>query len=191
VHPRLLAAAAGLTGLLAAAPAAPARDERIRIPEVAASLSGRDVRVEARLSRPLPEDVLKRLASGLPTTARWEVRLFVSRRKWWDDLKDERRYEVTATYRPVSGDFAVERRLDGRLLETALVPARSEAAQALATLPRLPCFTVGRALAGRPLAVRVRCLYGTGIALGLFPTRIGTSWRRSPLFTLTEPRESP
>jgi len=179
----LTAAAAGL--------AAPAADGRLRIPEVRTALSGRDLKVEARLSRALPEDVTKRLVSGLPTTATWEVRLFVVRRNWWDGLVDERRYAVTATYRPVGGDYTLERRLDGRLLETTVVPDREEALRALATLPGLPCFRMAPRLAGRTLGVRVRCVYGSEMALGLFPARVGTSWRRSPRFSWTEPGGAP
>lgn len=191
MRPRLLAVAAALTALFVARPARPADDGRLRIPQVETSLAGRDVRVTAGLSRPLPPDVRKRLASGLPTTVTWEMRLFVSRRKWWDDLLDERRYAVTATYRPVSGDFAVERRLDGRLLETVVVPALDEAARELASLPGLPCFRMGPSLAGPRLAVRVRCVYGSRLALGLVPARVGTSWRKSPVFRWAEPGAAP
>lgn len=188
---RLLVAAAGLTGLLAAAPSSSAPEERIRIPQVATSFSGRDVRVEARLSRALPEEVVRRLGSGLPTTATWEALLQVSRRKWFDGAVDERRYEVTATYRPLSGDFTVERRLDGRLLETSVVPTREEALRALATLPGLPFFSMSPELANRPLVVRLRCLYASRLALGVFPTRVGTSWRSSPRFRWKEPGGTP
>ncbi len=190
MRPSLLALAAFLTALPAAALAA-AGDDELAIPRVEASLSGREVRVAASLAHDLPADVLMRLASGLPTTVAWEVRLFVSRERWWDDLKDERRYAVTATYRPVTGDYAIERRLDGRLLETVVVPSREDAERALGALPGLPCFTMGPALAGKPLAVRVRCLYGTRISLGLFQTRVTTGWRRSPLFSWAEPGGAP
>jgi hypothetical protein len=174
-----------------AATIASARDEELRIPHVETFLAGRDVRVSAQLAPGLPPDALKRLASGLPTTIAWEVRLFVSRDVWWDGLKDERQYSVTATYRPVSGDTTVERRLDGRLLETVVLPGREEAERALTTLPALPCFAMGPNLAGKPLVVRVRCLYGTDVTLGFVPTRARTDWRRSPVFLWKEGGETP
>jgi len=180
--------------LIAAALAAAivqASDEELRIPQVETSLVGRDVRVSAHLAPGLPPDAVKRLASGLPTTVAWEVRLFVSRDKWFDGLKDERQYSVTATYRPVSGDTAVERRLDGRLLETVVLPGRDEAERALTTLPGLPCFTMGPHLVDKPLVVRVRCLYGTEVTLGFVPTRAVTDWRRSPVFFWKEGGEAP
>jgi hypothetical protein len=186
---RVLILAAALVGVSLAAAAA--GDDGLRIPNVETSFAGPDVRVEARLSPGLPKDVLKRLSSGLPTTAVWEVRLFASREKWWDGLKDERRYGVTATYRPVSGDYAVERRLDGRLMETVVVPEREEAAKALATLSGIPCFRMGRHLVGKKLVVRVRCLYGSEMALGVVPTRIATDWRRSPVFVWRGEGETP
>lgn len=178
---RRTALAAALTALLLS-PAAAAAGTRLRIPQVQTALSGLDVRVEAQLDAGLPEDVVRRLASGLPTTVAWEMRLFVKRRNWFDSLEAERRYEVTATWRPVSGDYVVERRLDGRLLETVVVPAREEALAALSRLPGLPSFTLPPDLDGRPLVVRVRSLYGTGVALGFVPTRAMTDWRTSPVF---------
>lgn len=179
---RVLVHVAVLIAALLAAAVAPAFDEGLRIPQVETSLNGRDVRVTAHLSPGLPSDALKRLASGLPTTVAWEMRLFVSRNKWWDGLRDERRYSITATYRPMSGDTTVERRLDGRLLETVVLPGREEAARVLSTLPGLGAFTMGPQLVGKPLVVRVRCLYGTELTLGFVPTRAMTDWRRSPVF---------
>ena len=85
----------------------------------------------------------------------------------------------------------MERRLDGRLLETVVVPGREEAERALSALPGLPCFTMGRHLAGKPLVVRVRCLYGTEMALGFVPTRDMTDWRRSPVFFWNEGEGAP
>jgi len=182
--------AALTTACLVSGPAA-AAGGRLRIPQVGAALSGREVRVEADLAPGLPEDVGRRLASGLPTTVVWEIRLFVLRRNWFDGLRDERRFGVTATYRPVSGDYAVERRLDGRLLETVVVPAREEAERALSHLSGIPCFTMGPHVADKPLFVRVRALYGTEVALGFVPTRAMTDWRRSPVFTWTEAPGAP
>jgi hypothetical protein len=181
----------GLIAAALAAAIAPAADDELRIPQVEATLTGREVRVSASLAPGLPADARRRLETGLPATIAWEIRLFVSRDTWFDGLRDERQYSVTATYRPVSGDTTVERRLDGRLLETVVLPGREEAEKALATLPGLPSFTMGPDLAGRPLVVRVRCLYGTGVTLGFVPTRARTDWRRSPVFSWKEGGEAP
>ncbi len=176
--------------VLAAAPAA-AGDEPLRIPQVEVLLAGREVRVTTELSPGLPSDVRKRLGSGLPTTVSWEVRLMVLRDKWWDGLRDERSYSITAAFRPESGDYAVERRIDGRLLETVVLPTRDEAEQALVRIPGIPCFTLGPGVAGVPLVVRVRAVYGTHMALGFVPVRTMTDWRRSPDFRWAEPGEAP
>jgi hypothetical protein len=148
-------------------------------------VAGLDLHVDARLSPALPENTLQRLASGLPTTVAWEMRLLVFRNLWFDGLKDERRYAVTATYRPVTSDYAVERRLDARLLDTKVVPTRDEAAAALANVPGLPSFMMGDHLLGKKLLVRVRCLYGSGVALGVVPTSAETAWVRSGIFEWT------
>lgn len=188
---RFPAVAFGVAVVLLAASIAPAAGGELRVPQVGTSLSGRDVRVSASLSPGLPAEARKRLEAGLPTTVAWEIRLCVSRDGWFDGLRDERQYAVTATYRPVSGDSTVERRLDGRLLETVVLPGREEAEKSLATIAGLPSFTLGAELAGKPLVVKVRCLYGTEVSLGFVPTRSRTAWRTSSVFSFKEGGEAP
>lgn len=174
-----------LAASLALAGVAGRADEEARVAAVSASFAGHDLRVSARLEPLLPGEVARRLVSGLPTTAVWEIGLFVVRPLWPDGKKDERRYEVTATYRPAGGDFSVERRLDGRLLETRIAPTREEAALALSRVPELPSFTMGDHLFGKRLYVRVRCAWEVGLALGVVPTTERTDWARSAPFSWT------
>ena len=148
-------------------------------------MSGRELHVEAKLAPDLPEAVRQRLASGLATTVTWTIRLFAFRNLWWDSLKDERLYAVTATYRPDTSDYLVERRLDARLLDTRIVQTRDEAAAQLAKVPGLPVFTLGDHLLGKKLVVRLRCRYGSGVALGVVPTSDETDWARSGIFEWT------
>ncbi len=156
--------------------------EEPRVSGVALAFVGRELRVEARLSPGLPEEVRQRCGSGLPTTAAWEVRLYGHREVWWDGLKDERVYEVTAAYRPVSSDWVVERRLDGKLLETRTVPTLDEAVAALSAVRELPVFIMGNHLIGKSLQLRVRCTYGDRLVLGVIPGRVATPWERSEIF---------
>ncbi len=157
--------------------------ERPQIPNVLISWKGMDMHVETWLAPGLPKDVEQRLSSGLPTTVTWRVRLFEFHNFWlWDSLRDERRYEVTATFRPVSADWLVERRLDNRLLAADLVPTREEAARLLTRVPKVPFFTMGPHVAGKPLVVRVRCLYSRSVSLGVVPTTFETDWKRSTIF---------
>lgn len=175
-----------LTALLAvAAPDDP------HVASVATSFSGRDVLVSARLVPGLPADVTKRLESGLPTTVRWTIGLFVDRGLWPPGKKDERRYEVTAAYRPVSSDYTVETRLDGKLLETRVVPSPAEAVRSLSEVPKLPCFTMGGHVRGKRLFVRLRSSYGSGLSLGVVPTSVDTDWVRSEAFTWNSGDEGP
>jgi hypothetical protein len=163
------------------------RAEEPDVSGVVASLAGRELRVSARLEHGLPEEVARRLEAGLPTTLVWRVGLFAYRPVWWDGKKGERRYAVTATYRPDSDDVSLERRLDGRLLETEVVRSRAEAARALARMPPLPCFTMGRHLDGKRLVVKVSCRYGTEVSLGVVPSNAETGWTRSKVFVWREP----
>lgn len=160
--------------------------EETRIASVATRFSGRELHVDAALSEPLPPELANRLASGLPTTTSWRLRLVLFRSLWFNSFKDERLYEVTATYRPVTADYSVERRLDDKLLETRVVPSREEAAAALSRVPSLPAFIMGSHLLGKSLAVKVRCAYGHGFAIGIVPTTVGTAWARSSVFEWTE-----
>jgi hypothetical protein len=155
------------------------------VPGVSSWVTGRELHVEAKLSPGLPEAVGLRLASGLATTVSWRIRLFVFRNLWWDALKDERHYAVTATFRPDTSDYVVERRLDERLLDTQILPSKDEAASVLARVPGLPVFTLGDHLLGKKLVVRLRCRYGIGVALGVVPTSDETDWVRSGIFEWT------
>jgi hypothetical protein len=187
VHARPFRPAAPVSGLLLvlALAAAASAQTAPTVPGVSSWVTGRDLRVDATLSPGLPEAVRQRLASGLATTVSWEIRLFLFRSLWWDTLKDERHYAVTATYRPETSDYVVERRLDARLLDTRILPTRDEAAAALTRVPGLPVFTMGDHLLGKKLVVRLRCRYGDGLALGVVPTSDETDWTRSGIFEWT------
>lgn len=176
--------------ILAALLVAAASDDP-HVANVSTSFSGRDVLVSARLAPGLPTDVRKRLESGLPTTVRWTIGLFVERGLWPDGKKDERRYDVTATYRPVSSDYTVETRLDGKLLETHVVPTPAEAALSLSDVVALPCFTMGGHVRGKRLFVKLRSSYASGVSLGVVPTSVGTDWARSEPFIWTSGDEAP
>ncbi len=124
-------------------------DDVARLPGVSTWIStSHQVHVEARLDPALPAGVERRLVSGLPTTIVWRLRLYVFHNTWFDTERDERRYAVTATYRPVTGDYAIERRLDDRLLETRIVSSRADARRAISEVPGVPCFTLKADLSG-------------------------------------------
>ena len=160
------------------------------LPGVSTWVSGIELHVSAKLSPGLPRDVEERLVSGLATTVLWRVRLFAFRNLWWDGLKDERQYEVTGTFRPVSGDFLVERRLDGRLLGSKVLPSKADALAALSEVPGLPLFIMGSHLDGKQLVVRVKCAYARGVALGVVPTTVETGWVRSGIFDWPPPKDA-
>ena len=177
---------AGAALLLASAARLGAQDEEPRVVDVGTSFAGRELRVSARLAPELPPELARRLASGLPSSVVWRIGLYARRPVWWDGKKSERRYEVTATYRPDSDDISVERRLDGRLLDTEVLPTRAAAAHALSRVAALPCFTMGRHLDGKRLVVKVACRYGTSVSLGVVPTDAETESKRSSVFVWRE-----
>jgi hypothetical protein len=177
----LLAGAAALSLPVAATPPPEAAEPAVK--SVAIGFQGRQLTAEARLDpSPLPE-VRQRLSSGLPTVSTWEIRLYAARDFWFDGLKDERRYEVTATYRPLNSDWLVEKRLDGKLLETRTLPNIGETEDALYRLSPFAAFTMADHLAGKRLVVKVRCTYSSGIVLGVVPVAIDTGWARSRIFS--------
>jgi hypothetical protein len=162
-----------------AAAAGPEVEYRAR---VALGLSGRELRVDANLEPGLPPEVEERLRAGLPATAVWEIRLFVDRGIWFSGAKDEREYVVTATWRPLRADYLVERRLDGKLLETRSVPAMKDAVTALLSVKSLPSFIMGPHLVDKPLFVKARCTYAAVVTLGVVPTTLATPWAKSETF---------
>lgn len=167
--------------LPAAARAASGVEREYRV-KLALAIEARQLRVDALLEPELPAEIEERLKAGLPATAVWEIRLFVDRGIWFPGPKDEREYVVTATYRPLRADYLVERRLDGKLLETRAVPAMKDAVAALLSVKSLPSFTMGPHLAGKPLYVKVRCTYAAVVTLGVVPTTLSTPWARSEIF---------
>lgn len=185
MRPRTLTALLVLA--LAARDALAADPPATRVAGVTATLVGRELRVSARLSPGLPKALAARLASGLPTSVSWRIAFFSNRELWWDGKKGERRYEVTATYRPDSDRWAVERRLDGRLLETDVLPTREDAGRALDHIVEFPAFTMGKHLHGKSLVVKVAARFGTNVTLGVVPSDAETPWRRSPVFVWKEP----
>src|SRR5512140_2054617 len=143
----LLVGIALMGGSAGGAPPSETTEPGVR--SVAIGFRGRQVTAEAHLDpSPLPE-VRQRLSSGLPTTSTWEIRLCAARDFWFDGVKDERKYEVTATYRPLNSDWLVEKRLDGKLLETRNLPNLSETEEALFHLPPFAAFTMGNHLIGK------------------------------------------
>lgn len=183
---RTLALTLSLFTAIAIAPSlASAAEPDPSVPGVSTFFTGRELRVTARLEPGLPAEIQTRLSSGLATTTVWNIGLFVFRNVWFDGKKDERLYEVTATYRPMSGDYILERRMDGRLLESRVLPNREEAARALSGVSALPCFLMGGHLTGKRLVVKVRCAYAAGVSLGVVPTTGVTPWKRSGVFEWT------
>ena len=185
---RRLAAAAGalVLALVGLWPGSAFSEDEYHVGPVSVSLAGRQLGVVTSLRPGLAPEVVQRLSSGLPTTTSWEIRLYVDRGPLWPDgFKDGRRYDVTATYRPLTSDYSVERRLDGKLLEARAVPGRAAAEEALEAVRGLASFLMGPHLLDKTLYVKVRCTYGTGVALGVVPTRSATGWTRSEAFTWT------
>jgi hypothetical protein len=183
--PGFVAALAGAIALLQ--PLGAQTADECRVGTVAVSFSGRQLRVDTALKPGLPQETVQRLSSGLPTTSSWDVRLYADRGLffWPDGFKDSRRYDVTATYRPLTSDYSVERRLDGKLLEARTVASRASALEALEAVRALPTFQMGSHLLEKLLYVKVRCTYGTGVALGVVPTNSATDWARSEGFRWT------
>ena len=182
----LLVGAALAAATAVAAPRPEPVDPKVR--SVLVGFRGHQLTVEAIVDPSPLKEVHERLTSGLPTTSAWEIRLYAAKDFWFDSPKDERRYEVTATYRPLNSDWLVEKRLDGKLLETRNLPTSTETEEALYHLPPFAAFTMGDRLAGRTLVVKVRCTYASGIVLGVVPVAIDTGWTRSRIFVWPEER---
>jgi hypothetical protein len=158
---------------------------------VRVALQERQLHVDAGLVDAEPEETLRRLRAGVETSYVWTIGLYVRRPIWWDGLKDERRYQVSVSYRPETHDYRVERRLDGRLLGTQSMRAAEAAAQALTTLSALPCFVMGDHLFGKPLVVKVGCTTDVSVTLGVVPRTRTAAQGLSSVFFWNGPPERP
>jgi len=157
--------------------AAAARGPAIR--DLAIATDGVQIRVGFHFSGGFDQEVVERIASGLPTAFVYDLELLRDRIRWWDDSLERSRIEVVAMYNAVTGEYLVNTKQDGRLLESRTVRDRAELEAAMTRFQALPVFTIDHPDPEERYLVRARVELEPGEVLGFIPVRRTTGWVES------------
>lgn len=182
-------AAALFWGLLGAAFAAGQAETGPRITKLRVEPRGRDVFVGFTLAGALNPELARKIEAGLETAIRYDIRLYRRYPYWFDDVVEQRRYRVAATYDPVTREYAVEETLDGKPLRRTTTREFAEAARLLLSRDSLLAFHLQRGRPTRNLYVQMRAKFDTAYFFTIIPVDSRTPWKKSERFNVrTRPR---
>jgi len=177
--------AALVCGTLLAAGFAAGQDENgPRITQLRVEPRGRDVFLSFTLAGALNPELARKIEAGLETAIRYDIRLYRRYRYWFDDLVERRKYQVAATFDPVTREYAVEETLDGKPLQRTTTRDFAEAAHRLLSGENLLAFHVSRGLPTRNLYVQMRASFDTAYVFTIIPEDARTSWKKSKRFNI-------
>ena len=177
--------AAALLVALFAAPAAASRaeEEKPRIELLQAEARGPDVFVRFRLSGALNSELASKIASGLETSIRYDLRLYRHNAHWlWDDHMQTRKYQVSATYDPVTREYVLAETLDDRPLQRSTARDFAEVARRLVSRENLLVFRVPHDDWRTNLYVSMRASFDSGYLFTIIPVDSRTPWKNSNRF---------
>lgn len=183
--------AAALFGgfLFAAAFAAGQPETGPRITKLRVEPRARDVFVGFTLAGALNPELSRKIEAGLETAIRYEIQLYRRYPYWFDDVVEQRRYRVAATFDPVTREYAVEETLDGKPLRRTTTREFAEAAHRLLSRDNLLAFHLQPGRPTRNLYVSMRAKFDTAYFFTIIPVDSRTSWMKSKRFNVrTNPR---
>jgi hypothetical protein len=168
-----------------------AAEDRAELENLKVTASAEQIAVSAVLVNGFDEELLERLASGLPTELTYRFSLYRDRKRWWDSELAKSTYQVIAMYNAVSREYLVNYKLDGKLTETRVVRNLDELERAMTVLEQVPIFSMATmkpkiqtAVQRTRVLVRGLAELGGGTWLFVFPTTRTTDGVRSRKFRL-------
>ena len=163
--------------------AARAEEEKPRIELLQAEARGPDVFVRFRLSGALNPELASKIASGLETSIRYDLRLYRHNAHWlWDDHMQTRKYQVSATYDPVTREYVLAETLDDRPLQRSTARDFAEVARRLVSRENLLVFRVPHDDWRTNLYVSMRASFDSGYLFTIIPVDSRTPWKNSNRF---------
>lgn len=177
-------AALFLGGLLAASVAAGQADSQPRVSQLRVEPRGRDVFIDFAVAGALNPELARKIEAGLETAIRYDIRLYRRYPYWFDDSVDQRKYRVTATFDPVTREYAVEETLDGKPLRRTTTREFAEAAKLLLSRDNLLAFHVRPGQPTRNLYVQMRASFDAGYVFTIIPVNSRTPWKKSRRFNI-------
>jgi len=178
---RYLAILCGSLTLVGALGAATLSD-RFTLDNFQVSLEGRRVSASFDLGPGLPDELIQRIRSGLPTGLTYQFRLYRDHIRWFDRGLDDASLHVIAMYNAVTREYLVNYKFDGKLTESRVVRSTDELKQAMTHFRMLPIFTLGSLPTDRRLLVRARADLGSRTIFSFIPTAVTTDWVESKKF---------
>lgn len=136
--------------------------------------------VQFRLTEPLPESLESALPSGATVAVRYQVRVRVIRKVWWDKKMWTGEAVATAVFDPVIGRYRCELVLDGVIVASHEVET-IDAARSWLVDPGRVRFAMPEEMPTRPLRVRVRAVFASSTKWLFFPDIEGTAWVEQPI----------
>jgi Domain of unknown function (DUF4390) len=175
--------AGAFLALLVVASSASAEQEKPRIEALKADARGPDVFVGFRVAGALNPELATKIESGLETVIRYELRLYRHNAHWlWDDRMDTRRYRVAVTYDPVTREYVVVEKMDGRPLQRTTTHNFGEVVRRLLSRENLLVFRIRHDDWRTNLYVQMRATFDSGYLFTIIPVDSQTPWRQSNRF---------
>lgn len=150
--------------------------------DVRVALASHQVTVSFELREAFSDKTLERIQTGLPTGFIYQFRLDRDRKRWFDASLATCTLQVVAMYNAVTGEYLVNYKLDGELIESRVVGAKEDLELALTRFEGVPIFSLDDVAAEDRLLVRARADLGSKTGFLFLPTRIRTGWHRSRKF---------
>ncbi len=179
-----------VAGLVTAVPgfapgSAAAAEPAVR--ELSIAINGPQILASFRLADGFTPDLRERIESGLPTGFVFEFELLRDRQRWWDESLDSTRIEVVAMFNAVTGEYLVNTKLDGKLIDSRTVRDPGELEEVMTHFAAVPLFVVRGASRRERYLLRARAELGTGNVLGFVPVMRATPWVESNKVRIREP----
>lgn len=154
-----------------------------------AEARGPDIFVRFRLAGALNPDLASKIASGLETSIRYELRLYRHNAHWlWDNHMQTRKYQISATYDPITREYVLAETLDDRPLQRSTAREFAEVARRLVSRENLLVFRVRHEDWRTNLYVSMRASFDSGYLFTIIPVDSRTSWKTSNRFEVKVPK---
>lgn len=147
------------------------------------------VEASLRLDDAFDAALFRRVDSGLPTRLVYQFELQKDRSSWFDQSVADSQLQVIAMFNAVTGEYLINFKHDGRLIESRVVRDHDALRAAMTELDAFPAFSTDSLDASARYRLRVRAELGTRNLLAFIPRTVETPWAESPKFTLATSRQ--
>lgn len=136
--------------------------------------------VDFELRGAFDDELIERIQTGLPTGFDFRIRLVKKQRWWWfDGDLVSARFHVVAMYNAVTGEYLVNYKRNGGLINSRVVRDVDELRDAMTRFTGLRAFDITGLEVKKSLWVQARAELGSRNILQLIPVTVKTDWAES------------